>query len=226
MIKSLLDLQEKIDKRVLRERCLIFISAAAVVFMLWNLIVIDPINREVSELRGKIDAAVLQRNSIQTQISTAALALLNDPNKSKNEQIAQLQVDINQAQDKLKNASQSLIQAEQLPQVLQEVLQKTTQLSLISVVTLPAHEIPIELLGMDSAVSPAPKSHQVGVYEHAVELKVAGNYFQVLEWLKALEALPWRFYWQSLDYKVKEYPRSEIKLRVYTLSTEAGLLGV
>ena len=65
-----------------------------------------------------------------------------------------------------------------------------------------------------------------GVYEHVVEMRASGSYFQIIQFLTALEALSWRFYWQRLDYKVTEYPNAEIILRVYTLSSEEGLLGV
>jgi MSHA biogenesis protein MshJ len=226
MIHFLKELQEKFDKRILRERCLIFLSATALLFMLWNIIVQDSIDKKIKDTQIKIDAAIVQRTATQTQVAVVAQAMLNDPNRIKSEQIEQLQTDIKDAQEKLHAASKGLIRAEQLPQVLQEVLQKTTQLSLLSVSTLPVREIPIEITSADLINPSSLNSGEMGIYEHAVELRVAGNYFQVLEWLKALEALPWRFYWQQLDYKVTQYPRSEIRLRVYTLSTEAGLLGV
>jgi MSHA biogenesis protein MshJ len=41
-----------------------------------------------------------------------------------------------------------------------------------------------------------------------------------------LERLPWRFYWQDLNYSVDHYPNAEVILRVYTLSSEEGLFGV
>jgi MSHA biogenesis protein MshJ len=226
MINLLKELQEKFDKRVLRERCLIFLSAAALLFMLWSLVVQGPVDKKIKNIQEKIDAAIVLRTATQTQITVVAQSMLTDPNRIKGAQIEQLQSDIKTAQETLHKASQGLIQAEQLPQVLQEILQKTTQLSLLSVSTLPVREVPIEMISEGSANQPSQSSGQEGIYEHAVELRVAGNYFQVLEWLKALEALPWRFYWQQLDYKVTQYPRSEIRLRVYTLSAEAGLLGV
>ena len=49
---------------------------------------------------------------------------------------------------------------------------------------------------------------------------------QVVQFLVALERLPWRFYWQDLNYSVDHYPNAEVILRVYTLSSEEGLFGV
>ncbi len=214
------ELQEKIDARIMRERVLIFLSASAVVFMLWNFIIQAPFDKKVQETQSQLAGLATQRTATEMQIATATQALLNDPNRLKKAQIVQLQADIAGVETQLQNTSQSLINAEQLPQLLQEVLQKTAQLTLLEVVTLPIRELHL------AAVNGTQESSSVGVYEHVVELRVAGNYFQVLQFLTALEALPWRFYWQRLDYQVTQYPNAEIILRVYTLSSEEGLLGV
>jgi len=59
-----------------------------------------------------------------------------------------------------------------------------------------------------------------------VELEVSAGYFQLLDLLQRLEALPWRFYWDRLEYRRSDYPRGHIRLRVHTLTAEEGLLGV
>ncbi len=234
-LKQLKQLQEKIDARILRERALIFLSAVAVLFMLWNFIIQAPIDNKLQAAQLQLTDVNAQRTAAQTQITAATQALLSDPNRLKKAQITQLQADIAAVDAQLQNTSQSLINAEQLPQVLQDVLQKTSQLTLLEVVTLPAEELHIasadELsVNKDTKVSAVggekTGTNSIGIYQHTVELRVAGNYFQVIQFLRALEGLPWRFYWKALDYHVMEYPNAEIILRVYTLSSEEGLLGV
>lgn len=232
MAASLKQLQEKIDERILRERVLIFLSAIALVFMLWNLFIHGGLDKKLQDGRVELAELEKQQTATQGQIMTITQALLSDPARLKKEQISQLKMDINAVETQLQNESQSLIKADQLPQALQDVLLKTSQLTLLEVATLPIHEL--KLIAADPAAGAIENNstqslagvRSAGVYEHAVELRVGGSYFQVLQFLTALEALPWRFYWQQLDYKVTQYPNAEIILRVYTLSSEEGLLGV
>lgn len=227
----LISLQEKIDARVMRERALILLTGCAFIFMLWNFIVQSSIDKKTQETRASLATLATQRTALQTQISATTQSLLNDPDKQKKEQIEQLKTDISGVENQLQSVSQNLIKAEQLPQALQEVLQKTEQLTLLEVKTLPAQELQFIQVSPEAASAAqqptaAVEEPSAGVYQHAVELRVSGNYSQILHFLVALERLPWRFYWQSLDYSVDHYPNAEVILRVYTLSSEEGLFGV
>ncbi len=227
---KLKNLQEKIDARIFRERVMIFMAGLAVVFVLWNFFIQSHFDKSIAETNSQLTALSTQGAAMQTQIAAATQLLMNDPNKPKKAQITELQSEIGTVETELQGASQSLIKADQLPQALQEVLQKTTQLTLLEATTLPARELKLAEVITGNANQPGNeatvKAAAAGVFEHAVILRVSGDYFQVVQFLVALEQLPWRFYWQSLDYKVVEYPNAVIKLRVYTLSSEEGLLGV
>jgi len=226
----LVSLQEKIDARIMRERALILLTILAFVFMLWNFAVQSSIDKKTQAARDSLTALATQRAALQTQRTAITQSLLNDPDKQKKEQISQLQTDIGGVENQLQSVSQNLIKAAQLPQALQEVLEKTEQLTLLEVKTLPAQELQFIQVSSETAqTNPQPAATEesnAGVYQHAVELRLSGNYSQILHFLSTLEHLPWRFYWQSLDYKVEHYPNAEVTLRVYTLSSEEGLFGV
>jgi MSHA biogenesis protein MshJ len=59
-----------------------------------------------------------------------------------------------------------------------------------------------------------------------VLIRVAGSYAELIQLMKEMENLKWKFYWESLDYTVKQYPDAEVEIRVFTLSSEEGLFGV
>ena len=227
-LDGLIQLQEKIDARVMRERALIFLTALAFVFMLWNFTVQSSIDKGTQEARAQLDLLNTQRTTLQTQIAATTQSLLNDPDKQKKAQIIQLQTDISGLENQLQQVSQNLIKADQLPQALQEVLEKTSQLTLLEVKTLPAKELQFVTTSEINNVQPTPVTEEIsaGVFQHVVELRVSGSYNQVVQFLIELERLPWRFYWQSLNYEVDRYPNAEVILRVYTLSSEEGLFGV
>lgn len=227
-LDSLIQLQERIDARIIRERALIFLTALAFVFMLWNFVVQSSIDKKTQATRAQLDLLATQRTAMQTQIAAATQSLLNDPDKQKKAQITQLHADISGLENQLQSVSQNLIKAGQLPQALQEVLEKTSQLTLLEVKTLPAKELQFVAVTTLNNAQPAPANEETsaGVFQHVVELRVLGNYSQVVQLLVALERLPWRFYWQDLNYSVDHYPNAEVILRVYTLSSEEGLFGV
>ena len=41
----------------------------------------------------------------------------------------------------------------------------------------------------------------------------------------AVEALPWRLYWQAVDIEVLDYPRNRIRIEVSTLSLNEEWIG-
>lgn len=222
MPPALTQLQQKIDSRVLRERVLLFLTALALVFLLWSLMFQNAIDARQSELSNQLNNVRTQRQALDAQIATVSLAVANNPNTEKQHTIATLKAERAQLDADLANLSQGLVSAAELPQILQDVLLQTGELKLVQMQTLPVQEL--QLAGVET--NDGAEVNGAGVFKHEVVLKVSGNYFQVLTFLTSLESTRWRFYWEQLDYAVTDYPNADIELRVYTLSAEKGLLGV
>ena len=64
------------------------------------------------------------------------------------------------------------------------------------------------------------------VFRHTVELSLKGSYFDLLDYLAALEGMPQRVFWDGFELSVAEYPHSVLKLTIYTLSPEKSWLTV
>jgi MSHA biogenesis protein MshJ len=221
MNTSLAQIQEKIDTRNIRERSLIFLCVIAVIFLLWNLVVQSSIDSKQNVLEIQLKDAKAQRETLENQVATIALALATDPNLEQKNHIAQLNTTIADLDTQLGGLSRGLISADDLPRILQEMLATTSSLNLVSVQTLPVDEL--QLITGESA---GDKKTSAGIYKHSVVLRVSGSYFQLVNFLQALETSEWRFYWEQLDYEVENYPDADIVLRVYTLGAEKGRLGV
>lgn len=226
MLPALEKLQEKIDSRVLRERVILFVTALAVVFMLWNLAVQSRFDLKTKALRADIDKVAAERKQTEAQITAFVMATASDPAVAKKKEIESLKKQVAEVETKLSGLSQGLISAEELPKILEEVLLRTASMNILKVKTLPASEL--MLTTVDTTAPDDTKAIQqgTGVYKHAVSLKISGSYLQLVQLLTAIEALEWKFYWEGLDYKVTQYPEAEIIIRVFTLSSDEGLLGV
>ena len=78
--------------------------------------------------------------------------------------------------------------------------------------------------GSAAAATGANPPAPAGLYRHGVELVLEGGYADLLAYLKAMEALPQRVLWGSVQLKVEQHPRSVLTLRVYTLSRDPNWL--
>lgn len=65
-----------------------------------------------------------------------------------------------------------------------------------------------------------------GIYQHGIELRMAGSYNDLLNYLAELERMPQRLMWNSVSLTVEKYPRNIMVLRVYTLSLDRSWLTV
>ncbi|MDN3640185.1 hypothetical protein QWY82_15425 [Simiduia curdlanivorans] len=212
--------REKFEKLQTRERALVLLVVLALVYLIWSLAIGAQIDAETKLLQRTqidLDAKVASQKA---ELASLALRQQQDPDKLLRQEAVQLARDIEQLDQSLAAMSVGLVPAHELPLILESVLLKTGKLSLVGLQTLP-----IEELQLSTQQDQADTTPTTGVYRHTVKLTLQGGYFALNEYLQTLEALPWRFYWDSLDYKVSSYPQADIELKVYTLSTERGAVG-
>ena len=107
-----------------------------------------------------------------------------------------------------------LIDPSEMAQVLEGVLKEQSRLSLVQI----SNTSPESLSASDD-------ENAVTFYRHGLEIEVEGSYLACLEYLNAIEALPWRLYWQVLELDVLEYPRNRIRIEVSTLSLDKEWIG-
>lgn len=236
MKEQILAWRDKIDARELRERVLILFSFLAVVYLLLNLLIQAPLDKKRAQLNLQLAALTQEREAVAAQITSVSLAAANNPAVLKQQEIKNLQASIAEVDAQLQNLAEGLISAAQLPQALESILAKAKRLKVQSISTLPAVELQLPGVAPANAggsVNPNADSSAnlaedtgTGVYKHGVILKLQGSYFELMDLLLQIEASPLKFYWESLDFRTLEYPRAEIELKVFTLSSEEGLLGV
>lgn len=229
MKQSIQQWQSKIDALEVRERGLLLLAAAALLYLLWNGLVQSPIDSGNKQLSTQISALQTQLKALKSEELTLTVMANVDPDATKKRRIDTLQNDIIKLDDALAELSHGLVAADSLAKVLEDVLLRSTDLTLLKVQTLPVQAL--ELATADTVKAAAnsaelTQSVSAGVFKHSVLIRVEGDYFELLGYLQSLEQLSWRFYWDQLNYNVADYPRAVIDVRVYTLSAEEGLIGV
>lgn len=132
--------------------------------------------------------------------------LARDPDQNVREQLVRVEGDIGKLDAELKAQTVDLIQAHEMPAVLEALLSRSANLHMLALTSL----APQPLMAGDQ---------RINLFKHGIRLKLEGGYFDVYQYLKALEALPRHFYWKQFDYQVQEYPKAVVEMEIYTLST-------
>lgn len=225
MIRYWQQFATKFDAMSRREQLILLLAILAVIYLLWFLLALGPAEERKEKLRNQVqtlDGRILDLQA-QEQVFVQASGL--DPNASKKRQVEHLRQQLSALDEELQTLSVGLVPADMLPQVLHDVLATTGDLELLGMQTLPVQRLSITGGDPDVTNEGAEAAQQVDVFRHAVELKLRGGYFAVSRYLKSLEDLQWRFYWDRLNYEVTDYPSGVATLEVFTLSAGEGLLG-
>lgn len=233
MKEKWLQLKARFESFAVRERLLMVGAIAAVVYLLWDFVVLQPMNGELKILAARERVAKQALQTGEAEIAVLTAIAKKDPNLELTRNLQELQEKLRLLDSQLDTLSAGLVAAEKLPQVLHYVLREsgavreTGGLTIVSMATRPPEEV---LLSKEKEVAPtaeadpaAPALETVKIYKHGVHLKMTGDFASAVRYLQALERGEWRFYWESLKYQVSRYPQAEIQLKVFTLSSQRGI---
>jgi len=215
MNKTMLNkLQEKFASLTQREKIIVFFAVLAGIWAGWDNFFYQPIQKKQHDLQQKL-------NSLKQQITDQQLTIIKlensphtDPNLSNRNRLVELKAEYNRAQELVMN-DKSLVPPQLMATALSDILNQNKQLTLIKLDTLPV-----------TTLLESKQLQSTPIYKHGLEITFSGSYLDTLNYLKALESLPWHFVWESIAYQVIHYPTAETTIKVYTLSFKESWLGI
>lgn len=207
-------IQERFESLTTREKVIVAATLLVALWSGWDSIFYQSVALKQKSLKQQL----LSLNSqIDSQRQTATLLENSgdiDPNAQNQKKLAELKAQYSRLQEQVMLGNKKFVPPQLMAKALSDMLKQNQQLTLIKLESLP----PTTLLA-------AKQQHQP-IYKHGLLITFTGNYSDTVNYLEALEALPWAIVWDSLDYQVKIYPMAEITIRAVTLSFEKGWLGV
>lgn len=210
-----------LNARHVRERVILLCGALGVLGMVWLAMVHDVmVAAKETEARNITiaDSRILEEQNRQAEIQGT---YNSDPNAFVLTRQRELRDAAEAANARLNQLYGDLISPQQMSQVLTAILQSETKLSLVSL----GNSLP-EALITATAAEDANADPGLQVFKHGFRMVFEGNFIETVYYLRSLEALDGNFFWEKLDFKMKEYPNAEVSLDIYTLSTEQGWIGV
>jgi MSHA biogenesis protein MshJ len=206
----------KFDALNERERLAVLLLLVVAIFIFFVELLISPLNQRYKQ----IVSLQTQTKQLESQVAILKSKKTRDPDFQEKQKIKLLNEQISNIDVRLKEKMHGLIEPKQMAKVLEVVLAQNTDLKLQRVQSLGAKPLsPLK-------VNEAEKAEPLGIYQHGMQIEFKGSYLSTLKYLKALDKLPWNFYWDVLELNVNKYPVSTIVITVHTLSFHEGWIGV
>jgi MSHA biogenesis protein MshJ len=209
-------LVKRFEALSLRERALVVFAVLGLLVAGWDSLLMDPLRRTRAALTAELDRA-------SAFGVTAQSADASDPRQISIKRVGELQTQLHQMDSQMASTASGFVASNRMIEVLHDMLDRQGHLALISIRNLPVTSLTPPAEGSADADKPATPQPP---YVHAIEIVIDGEYGDILDYLSALEALPWKFRWTSLDLSTAGYPRNRVRIELSTLSLESTWLGV
>src|SRR5688572_13194985 len=147
MKEKWLQLKARFESFAVRERLLMVGAIAAVVYLLWDFVALQPMNGELKILAARERVAKQALQTGEAEIAVLTAIAKKDPNLELTRNLQELQEKLRLLDSQLDTLSAGLVAAEKLPQVLHYVLhesgavRETGGLTIVSMATRPPEEV-------------------------------------------------------------------------------------
>ncbi len=206
-------LQVRFDLLTTREKIIVVATLITVIWSLWDNFFYQDVVRQQTLLTQKQSNLEKQINAQKKTIEQLENNTYVDPNLANQNKLATLQQQLTQLQDQMTVGDKKFVPPQLMPRVLEDMLSHSNALTLVNLNTLPIATL-------------LPVNEQHPIYKHGLTITFSGTYLNTLDFLNALENLPWAFIWDNLEFNVKNHPNAEVSIRVYTLSFEEKWLDI
>jgi MSHA biogenesis protein MshJ len=207
MRERIIQLIERVDAMELRQRIMLLAAGLIVVFYMADTFAIQPavaqqktLRQAVGDWESKLDA-LRERTGILTAI----------PSDHASSAHSKMHARLTELESRIQKQMGGLLAPAQAIKVLEQVLEQEQDLKLLKV---NASSSP---LGDNDVLTDSEQPHDTGINRYRMQLQLEGSYLATLRYLRALENLPWKFFWEGVEYEVIEYPTARITIDLYTL---------
>lgn len=208
-----------------REQLLIAVAIlAAVGFALYTAWVEPAAKRagllrtQIDQQRGELAALTAQLDGLKSQ--------LRDPDAGNRQALADLKARLAAVDGEIGRLDDKLVPPQRMARLLQTLLARHRGLHLVSLRSLPPEPLLAPPKAEKDAEGKEAAAPGENIYRHAVEVKLAGGYADLLAYVAELERAPQPLMRGALTLTATEYPRCELTLTVHTLSREKDWLSV
>ena len=191
-----------------RDKLLITLSFFSITLVLMQTLLIDPLQQQLARSQQQVSTQQTLAAQLNADLAGLVKAQSQDPDAEVRARLEMAQQQQRGLQLALAQEVSGLIPPEQMGRVIERLLANHKRVRLAELRVLPR-----VLVGADSGAA-------AQIYRHGIELSLRGSYFDLLYYLRAVESMPQRLYWEKLEFQAGDYPAATLKLRLYTMSLD------
>ncbi|MFB2652575.1 MSHA biogenesis protein MshJ [Shewanella seohaensis] len=207
-------LAQKFDVLSQRERGLIALAVLVLVAMSAYM-PIESLWKQQHSTAQQVKVLEQENKISMQQIDLYQQRLAMDPNHDYRQRLNLLQQQNQEIDAQLNEQMVDMVPADYMPELLGNLLGQVQGIKLLKFTSV----TPVPLLAVG-------EEKKLNLYSHGIRMSLEGDYFSVLRFVEAVEAMPDKLYWKRLDYKVAEYPKGKIDIELYTLSINKDFISV
>jgi len=215
-------LRDRVDALSLRERAMVFIGVMVALYLIAAQMVFGPLRDEQARIDRDLKAKREQLQTTETQIQTLVGGRTGDVNTQNRTKLAALQQQLKELDAAMDQMTAGVVSPKDMAKLVERMLMQNRGLQLVKLENLP----PAPVTDSGSEPRAVPGVADVHIYKHGMRIQLRGSYFDIVNYLKALEALPWKVFWGEVTLETEKYPSSKVTLVIYTLSRYPGWIGV
>lgn len=192
-----------------REKYTALIGALLLCLWLFMLQFLMPAFEELRKVELQIKSTTMATQQHSNTLTALQQQAGTDVDASYKQEVEKLQRQEQELQQQISQLTSYFVGSERMALVLQDVLKSSNNVKLKSIIANP----PVPLTFADQG-----SDNKAVIYQHSTVVILTGDYFSLTAVLERLDQLSWSLGWQSIDYKVTEYPDAELTLQLLTVS--------
>lgn len=200
-----------------REKIYVFLFGFALIYLFFFLFFFHPLTKQKKALTSSITTMKTQQGIVMQQ--------MKDIKKNINTPVFM------QMMKEYKKLTWQLQQMDQQIEQLKLDLFSSEPLSLLNEKILKEHKSDSGLLDMkEEPIEPWPAKELIEKnkllmnitpgYQHALQMEFKNNYFNTINYLANIEKLSNHIHWDSMDYKVLQYPMADVIVKFHVLTLQ------
>jgi MSHA biogenesis protein MshJ len=203
---------DRIDALELRERVLLLAATVAILFLSVDSVGLQPTLKAQQVTEERISELEMKLGALRQQAMLLSYVTDEDTLAARYQSRDTLAAELAALDARLGDQLGALVEPAQAAELLEQVLTRHRGLKITS---LRASAEPLEAVAGN-----ADQAGKLGRYQ--LDLVLEGGYLDLMRYLEALESMPWKFFWQTVDFRVNDYPRAVSRLQLYTLGAQDG----
>ena len=224
-VDRIVPILEYFNNLSVRERVLVLVATLVVVHMAWEQLLMNPLQHQQQRSTAELEQQRQRLDEIDAKTKILVSRYTNDPDARVNQKLENLRSQITTLDERIDAAAEALIDPPQMALVLEQLLNRENVLRLMRLETLPPKALNEEAAEQDEKGDLLTNTLP-NVYEHGFVVEFEGDYRSTVRYLHALEELPWRFFWDGVEFHVNDYPLATVRLHMHTLSLSEAWIGV